>query len=58
MTREEYDKRLNQIRKKKAELDEVYYDDSQEFDGDCIVRLHILLNEALSLADEFAGDDE
>lgn len=58
MTREEFDKRLNQIRKKKAELDIVYYDDSQEFDGDNIVQLHILLNEALSLADELAGYDE
>lgn len=58
MTREEYDKRLNQIRKKKAELDIVYYDDSQEFDGDSIVQLHLLLNEALSLAEELDGEDE
>lgn len=58
MTREEYDKRLNQIRKKKAKLDIVYYDDSQEFDGDSIVQLHILLNEALSLIEELDGEDE
>lgn len=58
MTREEYDKRLNQISKKKAELDIVYYDDSQEFDGDSIVQLHLLLNEALSLAEALAGYDE
>lgn len=58
MTREEYDKRLNQIRKKKSELDIVYYDDSQEFDGDSIVQLHILLNEALSLVEELAGEGE
>lgn len=58
MTREEYDKRLNQISMKKAELDIVYYDDSQEFDGDSIVQLHLLLNEALSLAEELAGYDE
>lgn len=58
MTREEYDKRLNQIRKKKAKLDIVYYDDSQEFDGDSIVQLHILLNEVLSLIEELDGEDE
>lgn len=45
MTKEEYDKKL-------AELDEIYYDESdpEAFDGDCIMELHQLADEALALA--------
>lgn len=42
MTKEEYDKKLAELRKKHAELDEVYYDESDPcaFDGGCIMELH------------------
>lgn len=52
MTKEEYDKKIAELRKKQAELDEVYYDESdpEAFDGDCIMELHQLADEALALA--------
>ncbi len=52
MTKEEYDKKLAELRKKQAELDEVYYDESdpEAFDGGCIMELHQLADEALALA--------
>ena len=52
MTKEEYDKKLAELRKKQAELDEVYYDESDPFafDGGCIMELHQLADEALALA--------
>ena len=52
MTQEEYDKKLAELRKKQAELDEVYYDESDPcaFDGGCIIELHQLADEALALA--------
>ena len=52
MTKEEYDKKLTELRKKQAELDEVYYDESDPcaFDGGCIMELHQLADEALALA--------
>ena len=53
MTKEEYDKKLAELRKKHAELDEVYYDESDPcaFDGGCIMELHELADEVISLAD-------
>lgn len=55
MTKEEYDKKLAELRKKRDELDEVYYDesDSEVFDGGCIMELHKLANEALALASRY-----
>lgn len=51
-TKEEYDKKLAELRKKQAELDEIYYDESDPcaFDGGCIMELHQLADEALALA--------
>ena len=50
MTKEEYDKKLAELRKN--ELDEIYYDESDPcaFDGGCIMELHQLADEALALA--------
>lgn len=52
MTKEGFDKKLAELRKKQAELDEVYYDESDPyaFDGGCIMELHQLADEALALA--------
>ena len=52
MKKEEYDKKLAELRKKQAELDEVYYDESDPyaFDGGCIMELYQLADEALALA--------
>lgn len=52
MTTQEYKKKLAELRKKQAELDEIYYDESDPcaFDGDCIMQLHDLADEALALA--------
>ena len=52
MTKEEFDKKLAELRKKQAELDEVYYDESDPcaFDGGRIMELHQLADEALALA--------
>ena len=52
MTNEEYNKKLAELRKKQADLDEVYYDESDPcaFDGGCIMELHQLADEALALA--------
>lgn len=51
-TKEEFNKKLAELRKKQAELDEVYYDESDPcaFDGGCIMELHQLADEALALA--------
>lgn len=52
MTTQEYKKKLAELRKKQAELDEIYYDESDPyaFDGGCIMQLHDLADEALALA--------
>ena len=52
MTIKEYNKKLAELRKKQAELDKVYYDESDPcaFDGGCIMELHQLADEALALA--------
>ncbi|MBD8087958.1 hypothetical protein HUK49_08485 [Limosilactobacillus sp. c11Ua_112_M] len=52
MTDKEYKEKLTELRKKQAELDEVYYDESDPcaFDGGCIMELHQLADEALALA--------
>lgn len=52
MTKEEFGKKLAELRKKQAELDEIYYDESDPyaFDGGCIMELHQLADEALALA--------
>lgn len=52
MTKEKFDKKLAELRKKQAELDEVYYDESDPcaFDGGCIMELHQLADETLALA--------
>lgn len=51
-TKEEFNKKLAELRRKQAELDEVYYDESDPyaFDGGCIMELHQLADEALALA--------
>lgn len=45
-------KKLAELRKKQAELDKVYYDESDPcaFVGSCIMELHQLADEALALA--------
>lgn len=55
MTTKEYNEKLDELRKKQAELDEVYYDESdpEAFDGGCIMELHQLANEALALASRY-----
>ena len=52
MTTKEYNEKLAELRKKQAELDEIYYDESdpEAFDGGCIMELHQLADEALALA--------
>ena len=52
MTKKEYNEKLDELRKKQAELDEIYYDESDPFlfDGGCIMELHQLADEALALA--------
>ena len=52
MTTKEYNEKLDELRKKQAELDEIYYDESDScaFDGGCIMELHQLADEALALA--------
>lgn len=52
MTTKEYNEKLGELREKQAELDEIYYDESdpEAFDGDCIMELHQLADEALALA--------
>lgn len=52
MTTKEYNKKLAELRKKQAELDEIYYDESDQyaFDGGCIMELHRLADEDLALA--------
>ena len=60
MTKEEHDKKLAELRRKQAELDEVYYDESDPyaFDGDCIAQLHQLADEALALAGGYILNEE
>ena len=52
MTTKEYNEKLDELRKKQAKLDEIYYDESDPFafDGGCIMELHQLADEALALA--------
>lgn len=52
MTSEEYNEKLKELVKKRDELDEIYYDesDSYAFDGGCVMELHELAYEALDLA--------
>lgn len=52
MTTKEYNEKLDELRKKQAELDEFYYDESDPcaFDSGCIMELHQLADEALALA--------
>ncbi len=55
MTTKEYNEKLAELREKQAELDEIYYDESDScvFDGGCIMELHQLANEALALASRY-----
>lgn len=62
MTTKEYNEKLDELRKKQAELDEIYYDESDPcaFDGGCIMELHQLADEALALASGYVlneGED-
>ena len=52
MTTKEYNEKLDELRKKQAELDDVYYDESdpEVIDGGYIMELHQLADEALALA--------
>ena len=47
-----YRQTLDKLIKKRNKLDEVYYDESDPmaFDGDCIMQLHDLADDAISLA--------
>lgn len=60
MTKEEYDKKLAELRKKQTKLDEIYYDESDPFafDGGCIMELHQLADEALALASGYVLNEE
>lgn len=52
MMNKEYNKKLAELIKRRDELDEVYYDESDPFafDGGCIMELHELADELISLA--------
>lgn len=58
MTNKEYNEKLKELIAKRNELDEIYYDESDPyaFDGDCIMQLHELADEAIDLA--ISGDEE
>lgn len=58
MTNEDYNTKLNRLLKKRDELDEIYYDDSDPlaFDGGCVMQLHELADEAIDLAMTFKED--
>lgn len=60
MTTKEYNEKLDELRKKQAKLDEIYYDESDPFafDGDCIMELHQLADEALALASGYVLNEE
>lgn len=60
MTNKEYERKLAELRKKQAELDEIYYDESDPFafDGGCIMELHQLADEALALASGYVLNEE
>lgn len=60
MTTKEYNEKLDELRKKQAELDEIYYDESDPcaFDGGCIMELHRLADEALALASGYVLNEE
>lgn len=60
MTTKEYNEKLDELRKKQAELDEIYYDESDpcDFDGGCIMELHQLADEALALASGYVLNEE
>lgn len=60
MTTKEYNEKLDELRKKQAKLDEIYYDESDPFafDGGCIMELHQLADEALALASGYVLDEE
>ena len=47
-----YRQTLDKLIEKRNKLDEVYYDESDPmaFDGDCIMQLHDLADDAISLA--------
>lgn len=59
MTRDEYKKKLNELQKKRDNLDEIYYDESDPlaFDGDCIMQLHELADDVISLAIDGIPDE-
>lgn len=60
MTNKEYERKLTELRKKQAKLDEIYYDESDSFafDGGCIMELHQLADEALALASGYILNEE
>lgn len=60
MITKEYNEKLDELRKKQAELDEIYYDESDPcaFDGGCIMELHQLADEALALASGYVLNEE
>lgn len=60
MTTKEYNEKLDELRKKQAELDEIYYDESDPcaFDGGCIMELHQLADEALALTSGYVLNEE
>ncbi|HJA24428.1 MAG TPA: hypothetical protein H9958_09550 [Candidatus Limosilactobacillus intestinavium] len=60
MTTKEYNEKFDELRKKQAKLDEIYYDESDPFafDGGCIMELHQLADEALALASGYVLNEE
>lgn len=60
MTNKEYSRKLEQLIKKRDELDEIYYDESDPygFDGGCVMELHELADKAISLAIDGLQEDD
>lgn len=60
MTTKEYNEKLDELRKKQAKLDEIYYDESDPFafDGGCIMEFHQLADAALALASGYVLNEE
>lgn len=58
MNSKEYNEKLKRLVAERDKLDEIYYDESDPyaFDGDCIMELHELADEAIELAASVATE--
>lgn len=58
MNSKEYNEKLKRLVAERDKLDEIYYDESDlyAFDGDCIMELHELADEAIELAASVATE--